>query len=65
MDKEKRPTLDEAIQEMQEARKELEEAGLPEDQINEVMKIGLFEQIARQLERIADLMEQQARWRGL
>ena len=58
MDKEKRQTVDEACRDME---KELEAADLPADRINEVSKIGLLMQIAVQLERIADSMEQQAR----
>ena len=61
MEKKKRQTVDETLQEMKKDFTELEKAGVPADQRNELMKIGLFEQIALQLERIADLMEQQAR----
>ena len=57
MDKKKRKTLDEACTELE---KELEAADLPADQKREVTKIGMLMQIAVQLERIADSMEQQA-----
>ena len=58
MNKKKRLTVDETCELLE---KELEKAGLPGDRVSESIKVGMLTQIASQLERIADLMEQQAR----
>ena len=58
MAKKKRLTVEESCEILKE---EVEAVGLPDDQMREAVKVGMLIQIALQLERIADLMEQQAR----